>query len=243
MNKRVLFVFMIVLLMTTISADYLGSKKIDEPMDITNYCRSGVCTYINLTSIEYPNGTIIYPNAAMTKNGQAYNYSFTPDQFGMHTFVSCGDSTIDVCDKDTFFVNLNGEENSVGIMIILLLFFSVLFMGYHKLNEKINYEKWHDGLMKKYEDKNYIKLVLSSVGYNLIKNKVGIYYVMGLPIMLVLANMIVDYQINILSDLIQNLLMVYMLGVIMIAFLFIGQAQEFVVGIIDDKARKSWGLQ
>lgn len=242
MKKQFIFLFVFVILLSSISAISIGTYKIDEGMQITNYCGAGVCTYITLQSLEYPNGTIDYPNINMTKNGQAYNYSFTPEDFGTYSIVTCGDSTINVCDSDTFFVNFNGEENSIATMIILLLFFVGLFLGYYYLNKTVNYEKWYNGILKKYQSKNYVKLVFSSVGYNLVKNKVGNYYFLGFPIVLILVDIVMSYNIVSLVALFENLIFVYSLGVLMIAFLLFGQAQEFIYKVIDDALKDSWGI-
>jgi len=144
-----IFLFMFVL----VSAENIGDYKVDEPMEITNYCQAGDCTHITLISLELPNGTVIYPGANMTKIGQAYNYSYTPNQIGQYTFITCGDSTIAVCDSDTFDSSYSGEKTFVGVNIILLLFFISILLGVVFLNRKMDYEKWYKKILKKYEHK------------------------------------------------------------------------------------------
>lgn len=235
-------VLVLVIMLTTVSADSIGTFRVNEEMQITNYCQSGVCTYTNLTSLEYPNGTITYPNAVMTQNGQAYNYSFTPTDLGTYTFVSCGDSTIEVCDKDTFFVNFNGESNSIATLIILLLFFMSLFMGYYYLNANINFDRWYNSILIQYQDKNYVKLVLTAIGYNIIKNKLLIYYFIGFPIILLLTEMVMSYNINMLFVLFENIVMVYSLASLVIVFSMFGQGQELIVKLLKDATELSWGI-
>jgi len=242
MNKIFLFVFIMVLVSLTISAEDIGTFKINEKMQITNYCNSGVCSYVNLQSLEFPNGTIIYPNISMTQNGQIFNYSFIPLDFGTYNFVTCGYSTQEVCDSDSFFVNFNGEKNSILTMMTLLLFFIGLFLGYYHLNSKINYDRWYDGILRKYENRNYVKLGLSSVGYNLIKNKVSSYYLLGFPIVLILVDLVLSNNIVSLVTLFKNLIFIYSLGIIMVAFLLLGQAQEFIRKVIDDSVKYQWGI-
>lgn len=242
MNKQFILILVVVLMITTISAEKIGTFPINEEMQITNYCRAGVCTFTTLDSLEFPNGTITYPNTNMTKNGQAYNYSFTPIALGTYTFTTCGDSIIEVCDKDTFFVNFNGEDNSIGTMIILLIFFMSLFVGYYYLNSKINYDRWYDGILKKYENKNYVKTAFSSVGYFLIRNKSSNYYLLGFPVIIIITDIVMSYNINSLFALAENLLFMYSIGIFYIAFLFIGQGQELVVKLKDDIVKMSWGI-
>lgn len=245
MNKQFIYVFIFLMIIIPVSAEFVGTSKINEKMQITNYCDSGNCTFVTLQTLEYPNGTVIYLNENMTKRGQSFNYTFIPDQFGTYTFVTCGlgFSIVSVCDKDTFFVNYSGEDNSILSLITLLVFFISLFIGYYNLNNRINYDKWYDGILKKYEGKNYVKLALSSVGYNLIKNKIGVYYILGFPIILILVDIVTSYQVVTLITLFENLLFVYSLGVVIIAFLFFGMLQEFIKGLIDDITDDSWGIQ
>jgi len=242
MKKQLLLIFIFALTLSFISADYLGTFKVNEPMEITNYCNSGSCTYITLESIEYPNKTISYINMNMTKVGQTYNYSFTPTSLGTYYFVSCGDSTIDICDKDSFFVNFGGEEIPTSIMIILLIFFCLLFVGYYSLNGKINYDKWYDSISNKYQHRNFVKFVLSAIGYNFIKNKFSNYYFLGFPIIIILTDLILTYNINSLNILAENLIFVYSLGIIVVAITFIGLFQELIVKLIKDASDNSWGL-
>ena len=144
MNKQVMFLFALMFMLTFVTADSIGDGyKVDEEMQVTNYCQAGTCTYMNLSSIEYPNGTIVYLNSAMTQNGQTFNYSFIPDQVGTYYFITCGDSTVAACDKDYFIVTYNGEVNKdVAIYIVLLIFMMSLIVGYYKLRQKINFDQW-----------------------------------------------------------------------------------------------------
>lgn len=244
MYKQIFFLILLISLFNFSSADFLGTYELDKEMQITNYCSSGTCDYVELISLEYPNGTIQYfSNLNMTKNGQIYNYSFIPELIGEYCYSTCGyDSLSSACDYDCFQVNLNGEDNSIGVMIILLVFFMLLFYGYYSLNKNVNYEKWYNKILAKYENKNYVKLTLSSIGFNLIRNKIGNYYFLVFPIILVLYEIIVSYNINSLVVVFENILFIYTLGIIMIAVLFIGQAQEFIVNLIKDATNNSWGI-
>jgi len=242
MNKQISFMILFLFMFTLVSAESIGTFKINQEMQISNYCDVGTCTYVTLMSLEYPNGTLIYPNTNMTKNGQAYNYTFTPDQIGTHTFVTCGDSTLDVCDKDTFFVNFNGEENSIATMIILLLFFIGLFLFYGRLSAKIDFEKWYNKIVNQYGDKNFMKVAVSAVMFTFMKSKIVIYYMIGFPIMLILVDIVSSYQIDSLLNLLQTLMFVYSLGIIIIAFMFFGELQEFLFKAKEDVINQSWGI-
>ena len=242
MKRYFFFILIIAFILPLISADNIGLFKIDKQMEITNYCNAGSCTYVTLVSLEYPNGTIIYPNTNITRNEQAYNYSFTPTEIGEYTFVTCGDSTINVCDSDTFTSTYTGKETFMSINIILLLFFSSLLLGVIYLNRKINYEKWYKKILEKYKHKNYFKFTMSIVGYNLIKNTFGLYYVIGFPIMIIITDIIFTYNILSLVGLAETMMFIYTWGVLLIGLMFGGQLQEFLSTIIEDIKNLNWGF-
>ena len=244
MKKLFLFLFLGVFLISFACADSIGDGyKVDEEMQITNYCQAGTCTYMNLSSIEYPNGTISYLNEAMTQNGQTFNYSFIPDKVGTYSFITCGDSTIAVCDKDTFTVTYNGESNQdVAIYIMLLVFMSFLIFGYYRLSHNINFDKWYGNILRKYEDKNYIKSNFSFVLYSLAKSSFMIYYLLVFVVIMLLSDIIFMFNVISLIPIIEKIVMLYSLGVIAVAFLFIGKGQEFIMTLLDDIKNAKWGI-
>jgi hypothetical protein len=227
-----------------ISAENIGTYKLNQPMEITNYCQSGTCSYITLISLEFPNGTITYPMVNMTSsNNKSFNYSFTPDLIGEYTFTTCGDSSIVVCDSDSFNVTYTGKDTFSGINIILLIFFISLLIGVVWLNHKIDYKKWYENILKKYEHKNYVKITLSSIAYNLMKNTFGIYYLFGFPIILIITDIILTYNIESLIGLATNFIYIYAWGFILVGVMFIGQLQEFIVTILEDFNSIQWGMR
>lgn len=235
-------IFLLIIMFSLVSAENIGTYKVNQSMEITNYCQAGVCTYITLVSLELPNGTIIYPDTNMTKNSQAYNYSYSPNEIGEYTFVTCGDSTINVCDSDTFDVTYNGEERFVGINIILLLFFSFILLSVFYLNRNINYEKWYSSILNKYKYKNYFKFTMSMIGYNLIKNTFGVYYLVGFPIMIILTDIVLTYNIISLTGFMEISMYIYSWGVLLIGLMFGGQLQEFIATIVEDIKNLNWGF-
>jgi len=245
MNKQVIFIFALMFMLTFVSADSIGDGyKVDEEMQVTNYCQAGTCTYMNLSSIEYPNGTITYLNSGMTQNGQTFNYTFTPDQVGTYYFVTCGDSTIAACDKDYFITTYNGEvNNDVAIYIVLLIFMSALIFGYYRLRQNVDFDKWYKNILRKYEDKNYIKSNFSFVFYSLAKDSLLIYYSLVFIVIMLLSDIIFMFNVISLIPIIEKIVLLYSLGIIAVGFLFIGKAQEFIVQLIDDIKDANWGIE
>jgi len=167
-----------------------------------------------------------------------------PDIFGLS--IVCNDSYMYGIKTAFFEVTTNGKELNIQdttIRIFLILFFFSLIMGYYYMNKRIDYDKWYNKILTKYENKNYIKMVLSVVGYNFIKHKVANYYLIGFPIILLLTEIITIYSINSLKLLFENLIFVYSLGVVMVALLILGQMQEFIIKMKDDVQNMSWGIE
>lgn len=132
MNK--LFPFMILgmfllTLVPLVAADNIGTFKVNEPMQLTNYCIEGTCTYMTLGVITTPspNSERINVSAAMTQNGQNFNYSYTPTKLGIYTFTTCGNPGGNlICDSDTFESTSSGSEGS-NFFIILITALAVIF--------------------------------------------------------------------------------------------------------------------
>ncbi len=242
MRKLVCFSFMFFFMFALVSAENIGDYKVDDTMEITNYCQAGSCTYITLVSLELPNGTIIYPNTNMTKNGQVYNFTYIPDQIGEFTFVTTGDPSSVIYDSDTFDVSYNGSKTFVGVNIILLLFFVSLLLGVVFLNRKVNYEKWYAKILEKYKYKNFFKMTISMVGYNLMKNTFGIYYLIGFPIIIILTDIVLTYNVVALVGLMTISMYVYAWGVLLIGLMLGGKLQEFIHTIKEDGENLMWGV-
>lgn len=120
--------------LSLVDAENIGTFPVGSPVEVTNYCaNSGTCTYANLSSIKYPNSTMLYIGESMTKNGDNFNYTFNnADVIGEYTFVTCSnpDGTAK-CDSDTFKITANGVDQttsqSIGSLAFLLLMIILMF--------------------------------------------------------------------------------------------------------------------
>ena len=140
MKKLFLLLFLGMFMFSLVSADSIGTYKVETPMQITNYCQIGTCTYMNLTSIEI-NGVVSNINTIMTKDGQNFNYSYTPYELGTYTFKTCGNPDGDyICDSDTFLVTPTGDSQDFTLFFILgfLLFAILTFYGIKIENEWVS---------------------------------------------------------------------------------------------------------
>ena len=126
-------------LVSLVYAENIGTFEKNIEMQITNYCSTADCTYANLSSITYPNGTIIYFNEAMTQTENEFNYTYTPTEIGLYTFKTCSNPEgEDYCESDNFEVTNTGKDFSegegmvsVGILLgVLGLAFLFMFLGF-----------------------------------------------------------------------------------------------------------------
>jgi len=131
-NKLVLMVGMILVMMalpTIIAVDTLGTFKQGDNISLYQYCDS--CTYVNFTSLKYPNGTILIYDESMTKTGTNYNYTWIDTATtGSYFYTVCGDKdTILSCEDITFEITSNGKPEPSGIVIVLFILFFLALIG------------------------------------------------------------------------------------------------------------------
>jgi hypothetical protein len=94
-------------------------------INITQTCSN--CTYLNITSITYPNSTKAISNVAMIKDYSEFNYNFCNTTINGQYFINYkgdegGNTSIA---KTWFFVTTNGKEAPSGIVVVS---FSLMFI-------------------------------------------------------------------------------------------------------------------
>lgn len=226
--------------------DCWGTFKQNTDIDLIQKCPT--CSYVNITSITYPNGTI-FLNDEMQQNGVNFNYTL-PDssQIGIISYGTIGDkggasppNYEDLC----ITITATGEELTISkalIDITLLIFFILLFVGFHYLKKNIDFDKWYNGMFKKYITKNFVKFSLSAIGYNIMKNSFIVYYILGFPIMVMLTTMAWKYNIVDSLELMKVLMYMYASGFILVGAVFLSYVQEWSMDAMDRIKNMGWGL-
>jgi len=144
MKNKILITFFLGLFLISFSlAEESGGELIGKQNDcITLPQECADCTFINLTSIQYPNMTRTYINSLMTKQGSSFNYSFCDtEDLGDYVYCFIGDvgGTNTVACKD-FQITYSGENLNVSqtyIYIIALIFLVLLIGGSFILMNKL----------------------------------------------------------------------------------------------------------
>lgn len=104
----------------------LGTFTKDHCINIQQTCDN--CTYINITSITFPNSTKAVSNVEMIQDSTDFSYEFCSASGLGEYFVNYkGDENgITSIAKTWFDVTQNGRENPSGIVIVV---YSILFLG------------------------------------------------------------------------------------------------------------------
>ena len=148
----------------------IGIVKQGDCIDLYNYCPT--CSYINLTAIQNPNGTLETMNLEMEKNGNNYIYNYcNTSQLGEYSYTTCGDKGgTETCEDITFEVTPNGkqftQQNSIvylGFILILLFTFFLTMYGAGKIRWK--HKKSDEGKILTINNFRYVKILLYSLAY------------------------------------------------------------------------------
>lgn len=165
---------------TIVSAeDKIGVFKPNVEFNITNFCSTADCTYMDLESVTYPNGTVLFLGDAMNQVGQEFTYNFSSEDSGTYYFRTCADPRgSEMCERDYFSINPAGAAFTIaqailyGFILVLLGLF--LFLSIHGVRKAVSAE-WLIG----YICLSYLVLYLIvSVLWILTKN-----YIIGFPML------------------------------------------------------------
>lgn len=130
MNKNILIIILVFLSIITSS---IATDEIvyEQNTNITLYQVCDTCSYVNLESIIYPSGNVVYLNSSMTKEGYSYTYNFSnTSELGQYFYFVCGDKNDDItCETLSFLVSNSGENTTSegGAFYIALIFIFVVF--------------------------------------------------------------------------------------------------------------------
>jgi len=121
--------FMITLILMQSASALLGTYQEETDVDLIQTCNN--CTYCNLTSIKYPNGTNILTNIEMIQDGTYFNYLLdggNTSTVGTYTYYyDCGNAAEIVTGGIDFEVTITGDETPEGSSYILGAIFLIVF--------------------------------------------------------------------------------------------------------------------
>jgi hypothetical protein len=145
-NKLFLFVLLGLFLISFTSAmdcdgTFLGTFKVNTNIELRQTCDS--CSYVTLSSLTYPNSTMINVNTNMTKTGVDYNYSFRTDLIGNYYYSVFGDKDGTLVSENFCFEvtpsGNSGSEWSIFFIILFVIIYGIGFFGFFGKNPLISF--------------------------------------------------------------------------------------------------------
>lgn len=246
MNKIIIFnLIALIFLMSFISPSTLtqyDSNPVNEEFFFCQTCQDS--SWIILSNIKTPNSTEIINSNMTSVGGGSFCYNYTPTQIGRYDFAGISDGCL-----KTFAVYVditpNGKTYDTGdslIRIFVSIFFILMMVGFNRVSKNIDYEKWYEGIKQKYITRNFVKWSLAAIGYNIMINSYIVYFLLGLPIMLILMDLVFIYNITSITLYMQSLLYVYIFMVVVLGIVFLGYVQEWFIDLIEEVQNIDWGV-
>lgn len=146
-NKILICMILLIVILPIVSGLTIGTFKNGECVNLFQTCSN--CTYANITSVIYPNGTSIIGNVDMTKSGTYYSFKYCNTTLnGIYQVTGIGDpdAVVEVWNYD-FVISPNGEDATegkavfyIGLLIVLLVFLVgavVIFMESENLLARV----------------------------------------------------------------------------------------------------------
>lgn len=168
-----LIALIILPVVTAESTQVLGTFKKGFAVNLKQICSN--CTFNNITTVIYPNSSIVVSNIAMTKTGTEYNYTLpaTRTQVNGEYIVSgFGDlNGVNTIWTYSFYITPNGDniDTGQGMLYIIAFVFGLVLFGLFMFGAvKINGRNETDTSGEYYISVNwnkYIKIFCISFAY------------------------------------------------------------------------------
>lgn len=146
---------------------FLGQFDLNQNITLKQSCDS--CSFVNLSSVTYPNGTLQSFNIQMIKNGIDYlTYFSGTDTFGCYSYNVLGDKDgVNTAETVDFLVGnelTTGRAVSYGGFILILLFaFALTLFGAFKV--RWQHTRNDEGKVISINNFRYIKVFLFCMAY------------------------------------------------------------------------------
>lgn len=237
-----LFLFLLPLISATTLSQY-DSQRVNVNFSFCQVCNDA--TFITLTNIQTPNSTdIINTNMTSTGSGSFCFINYTPTQVGRYDFSGISDGCL-----NTFavFVDVtpDGKVYDTGdslIRIFTAFFFILMMVGFHRISKNVNYKSWYERIKEEYTTRNFVKFALAAIAYNIMINSYIVYFLLGLPIILILTDLVFIYNITSIELYVQSLLYIYIAMIAVLGVVFLSFVQEWFMDLVEQIQNIDWGI-
>jgi hypothetical protein len=244
-----LTIFLIVITFVSADESFIFEKDEISTIDIimSNNDLTTCYTCNCNISLFYPNGTAMVRNAEGTNIDGYCLYNFTTNILGVYGGELVATNGVDT-GRASFEFEVTPDGHKMGVEDAIINFLIIIFLSFligatFFSIRKVNFEKLNNYLINKYQNRNYIKLVLGSITYNLLKNSYVIYYVLGFPLILSIMNIVYVFDIYFMVDIIKVFLAIYSLGILIVGLYFFGYAQEWFMDLVEKIKNLDWGIE
>lgn len=176
MKKILLFFgFLSLFLMPILLIGSISAYLTGEIVTLHQVCSN--CTYVNLTSIKYPNSTIEIIGQNMNSSGDDFYYDFNKTQSkGFYYYNTCGDKDgILVCENLIFEIGttLGNAEAILYFLLMIIMLISLSTLIYFSItikysNEKSLDQRSGDLIFTKVTKTKYLKIACIGFSYGLL---------------------------------------------------------------------------
>lgn len=143
MKKILLLLMFSIVLFGVVSGAIENLGTFEQGTNVTLIQTCSDCTYNNISSVEYPNGTVAIFNQTMARDGTRYTFIFTnTSTLGTYAVHGYGDPSGTIDDWNYFFdVSYRGGDSLssgqgvlyLSLIIIFLFFFVLMIFAINKL--------------------------------------------------------------------------------------------------------------
>jgi len=245
-SRNLILLLTLCLLFLPLSTAYLGTFPQNSCVNIKVLSN---CSSVTLSQVETKTSEYVINSAMQNLAGQTYNYSFcNTTEIGQYKYSwdeSCADCSGGLCGND-FGITPDGDElgaSYTATNIFLILFVIGLGLLFFFTTRKVDYEKWNNKVIGRYENKNYVKLVLTSIAVNIMRNSYIVYYILGLPIIVLVTAMANAYSLTSAVEILRVVTIIYFVGVVIVGIYFLGKVQEWFMELLNKISDMNWGIE
>lgn len=216
----------------------LGIFSKDQEVRISQVCSDA--TYINISSITYPNSTTAVSNVEMISagSGEFYYLFNSTNLLGRYDVRGISDG----CEGTfaTYFqINLSGIEKDTTLIVsnifLILLILGVIYVLHHKY-KGVSYQDSNRKLAQAHNG-NWGKTFIKTLGNNLMRNSFLWYYSLGWLLLIVLKELIFTFNSAEVYQFFLLVLDIYSFGMFLVIVVWIGiliHHFRFITDLIND---------
>lgn len=241
LNKNLIITFLFLTLFTTLASaqlDEFGTFKQGDEVRLSQVCSDA--TYINISGISYPNGTLALSNIEMTSSGSGefyYNYNLT-GSLGRYDVRGVSDG----CEGTfaTYFnTTLSGVDQNMTLIIAdIFLILSISFIIYilhHKYKgvsgteSAVSISEAHNG--------SWGKTFIKTAANNFMRNSFLWYYSLGWLLLIVFRDLVYNFNGTEIYNFFVLGLNIYAIGFFFVIVVWIGiliNHFRFITDMISD---------